>query len=72
MLPILEPYKSKCIGRTRGKEYCETYGGYASITADFLFALEFFNGIGLTLIIFLMEASFLWKDSAPLQNSPSS
>jgi hypothetical protein len=40
--------------------------------ADFLFALEFFNGIGLTLIIFLMEASFLWKDSAPLQNSPSS
>jgi hypothetical protein len=40
--------------------------------ADFLFALAFFNGIGLTLILFLMEASFLWKDSAPLQASPSS
>jgi hypothetical protein len=34
--------------------------------------LIFFNDIGLTLILFLMEASFLWKDSAPLQNSPSS
>jgi hypothetical protein len=63
-----KPYKRQKMGEP-GKEYCETYGGYASITADFLFALEFYNGIGLTLILFLMEACFLFKDSAPLQIS---
>ena len=37
-------------GEPWSKESCETYGGYATITADLLFALEFRNGTGSSLI----------------------
>jgi hypothetical protein len=52
---ICVEYEGQCCQDSKPYEsewdnHCETYGGYATMTADLLFALEFRNGTGSTLI----------------------